>query len=148
MFCRALLKCSRCSYSSFLMSWFCWGKVLCFVFMSFASISFFLFFLVTAFVSNSCFAFEHFCFTFRLRPWRWKQTNKACLQNAHSKGLWRPPYYTPPQACSGAIGPSDDKHNNKPCLRHRQAERACDLGQSNIGSLLPSTISNFEHSTF
>ena len=69
-----------------------------------------------AFVCNSSFAFECFFFTFRLTPWRWKQTNKACLQNAHSKGCWRPPYYRPPQAWSGAIGPSDDKDNNKRCL--------------------------------
>ena len=55
-------------------------------------------------------------FIFRLTPWRWKHTNKACLRNAHLKGCWRPPYYTPPQAWSGAIGPSDDIHNNKRCL--------------------------------
>ena len=39
------------------------------------------------------------------------------------------------------------QHNNKPCLGHRQAEHAT-WGQSSIGWLLPSAISNFEYSTF
>ena len=124
MFCRASLKCLRYSYSSFLMSWFCWGKVLSFVSLSFASISFFPFLSCHGICVSQLFCVRTLLFYVPFEAMALEANEQGMFAECAFKRLLATTILYTAAGLLGRDRAQWRQHNNKPCLGHRQAEHA------------------------